>query len=65
MIALYSYLLKEKTIRDPTKKYLIIATVTDSKSSSNENKGFFGNGSGDAKNNAKMIKAFDRKFASL
>lgn len=31
MITLYSYLLREKAIRDPTKKYLLIATVTENK----------------------------------
>ena len=32
MIALYSYLLQEKAIRDPSKKYLIIAEVNEAKS---------------------------------
>ena len=31
MIALYSYLLKEKALRDPHKNYLLIATVTEHK----------------------------------
>ena len=31
MIALYSHLLKEKQVRDPTKEYLLIATVIESR----------------------------------
>lgn len=31
LISLYSYLLSEKVVRDPSKKYLMVATVKDSK----------------------------------
>jgi len=37
MIALYSYMLKEKAVRDPTKKYLLIATVTEHKKHGQKN----------------------------
>jgi hypothetical protein len=38
MMALYSYLLKGKNIRDPSKQYLLIATVTENKASKRKDK---------------------------
>ena len=69
MIALYSHLLKKKAIRDPKKEYLLIATVTESKSNKkNDSKGMFSSGSGgdDGKQSqSKALKSIDRKFALL
>jgi len=58
MIALYSYLLKEKSIRDPHKNYLLIATVTEHKKFSQ----FKESQLNDQKNQAKMMKNIERKF---
>lgn len=38
MMALYSYMLKDNNIRDPSKKYLLIATVTENKMSKRKDK---------------------------
>ena len=38
MMALYSHMLKDNNIRDPSKKYLLIATVTENKMSKRKDK---------------------------
>lgn len=71
LIALYSYLLKEKAVREPSKKYLLIATVTEGKKSSlrgDSNSIFSGSqaNSGDSRSNqAKMMKHMDRRMNAL
>lgn len=37
LIALYSYLLRDKAVREPSKKYLLIATVTEGKKGGGRN----------------------------
>lgn len=69
MMALYSYLLRSKNIRDPSKKYLLIATVTDNRTAKrNDKQGGFNQqstGGGASKDQMKLMKTFDRKIASM
>ena len=53
MITLYSYLLQEKAVREPSKKYLMIATVTDS---SNFSKGQGASGAHGVENDIKKLQ---------
>jgi hypothetical protein len=69
LISLYSYLLDEKAVREPTKKYLLVATLTESKSgkSSYDKKSFGLKGqSGDvSKFSGKLMKNIDKKMNTL
>jgi hypothetical protein len=72
LIALYSYLMNEKAIREPAKKYLLIATVTEGKKGKNtrsQGSASFGGNSnqgGDMKTlHAKMLKNMDRRLNNL
>lgn len=70
LIGLYSYLLEEKAVREPSKAYLLIATLTDSRKRMSK---------GDASNSqiggginsdprivqAKMMKSIDRRLNTL
>jgi len=40
MVSLYSYLLTEKAVREPAKKYLLIATLTESTKGNNQLGGY-------------------------
>jgi hypothetical protein len=60
----------EKAVREPAKKYLLIATVTESKKNGKGNSGssLYGgsNNAGDVKGlQAKMLKNMDRRLNSL
>jgi len=61
MIALYSYLLTDKSIRDPNKKYLLIATVTEHKKFSQ----FKESQQSEQKQQQKLLKTIERKFTQL
>ena len=70
MIALYSHLLKEKSVRDPSKDYLLIVTLTENraKKGGEGSKGglFQGQGGDDSKSSqAKALKNIDRRFISI
>ena len=69
LIALYSYLMTEKAVREPTKRYLLVATVTESKKNkgSNSSSVYGGNNNiGDMKGlQAKMLKNMDRRLNNL
>ena len=75
MIALYSYLLTETAVRDPAKKYLLIATVTEGRKKGALGKSDNSGSSGIIKSGGnigemrvmqtKMLKNFDRKMNTL
>lgn len=68
MIALYAYLLQEKAVREPVKKYLLIASLTEGKKQTYNDTSTLssGNGNDDMKVlHNKMIKNLDRRLNNL
>lgn len=68
LIGLYSYLLEEKAVREPSKAYLLISTVTDNKRKSKDpaNSQIGGGLNSDPRfAQAKMMKSIDRRLNTL
>lgn len=70
LISLYSYLLEEKAVREPSKAYLLIATVTENRKratkSDPSNSQIGGGINADPRvAQAKMMKSIDRRLNTL